>query len=108
MDTVDLPSHTLSISATHLLHTLLITWLVSLTAGRSEDKETSKGNEDEKEEGKGDVLWRPFIVNGLQQTIVDGLACLLVSVPSKYRYTYCVDVKALTLKELCFYSNMPD
>ena len=96
MDTVDLPSHTLSISATHLLHTLLITWLVSLTAGRSDDKETSKVNENEKKERKADVLWRPFIVNGLQQTIVDGLACLLVSVPSKYMYTYCVAVKTLT------------
>ena len=80
MDTVDLPSHVLSISATHLLHTLLITWLISLihTCTSSERKE------EEEETGDSALLWRPFTVNGLQQTVVEGLPCILLTATSKF------------------------
>lgn len=77
MDTVDLPSHTLGISATHLLHTLLITWLISLI-------HTTGPEGKEEETGGSAMLWRPFIVCGLQQTVVDGLPCILVTVTSEF------------------------
>ena len=76
MDTADLPSNTLDYKTTQLLHILLLAWLVSL-GGPPEDS----------------LLWKPFHITGLQQTIIDGLAYLIASIGHSgkdYMYSFIV------------------
>lgn len=68
MDTADLPSNTLDLRTTQLLHILLLTWLVSLAGEESHQKDS--------------LVWRPFHITGLQQTIIDGLAYIIVTIGS--------------------------
>ena len=48
-----------------MLHLLVLTWLISLAAGGGEEDHS---------------LWTPFTVTGLQQTILDGGPCVIVTI----------------------------
>jgi hypothetical protein len=63
MDTVDLPSNDLDNDATQFLHLVLLTWLISMCHDHHQAS-----------------LWRPFVVTGLQQTIIDGMAYIATAI----------------------------
>lgn len=57
----------------HMLHMLVMTWLISLAV-------------QETEEDHG--LWRPFTVAGLQQTMLDGSPCVIIAIGMYYTDAY--------------------